>query len=457
MSPKLCHECGGDNATYSTCKDQKVSHQTEHPLATKKIELVDGSSARSRAGLVSVVIPTHNCGNYIVQAVESVLSQTYASVECIVVDDGSTDDTSTMLFRYLDRIVYITQMRQGRSVARNRGIAVASGEYVAFLDADDWWDATKIERQVELLVRFPEVAIAYCWMIHVDEFGESIGVWSDGRRTGVYSHTVMLQQLLSGNIIPGPASTMLLRSSAIDKHGAFDPDCPATEDWEYCLRVALFSDFACIGEPLAFYRHATSSSFGIGHFKKFELRKRLSGHIYALDKMTALIGANCEIVNQIVRAYAQKYWQGALVSYGVQDVEMGRRRAMQAFTHCQAFFETSLPDVPNWEHEVLSICRYFGYSEHSGYQDLSSIVEYLDFLFDNLPYPLAHLTSRKNAICAQVFAANAFIAVANGDLDRVRRCGIQAILRDTRLLGNFGLLKATFLAHFRIGVFRHDS
>src|SRR5208283_2367398 len=101
--------------------------------------------------LVSVVIPTYNCGRYICETVESALGQTYSPVEIIVVDDGSTDDTRERLTTYGDRVRYIYQQNTGPAVARNRGVQDAQGDWIAFLDADDLWLPYRLELQVELL------------------------------------------------------------------------------------------------------------------------------------------------------------------------------------------------------------------------------------------------------------------------------------------------------------------
>ncbi len=104
---------------------------------------------------VSVIIPTFNCAVYLPQAIESVLGQTWQDFELIVVDDGSTDDTCQVLAPYQNRLVYLYQENQGESSARNKGIQVAQGEYLAFLDSDDLWLATKLERQITVLEAWP--------------------------------------------------------------------------------------------------------------------------------------------------------------------------------------------------------------------------------------------------------------------------------------------------------------
>src|SRR3990170_2838516 len=100
---------------------------------------------------VSVIIPTYNREKYIVETLQSVFAQTFTDYEVIVIDDGSTDNTADVLRPYLDRIVYIRKPNGGQGSARNVGIKVAKGEYIAFLDSDDLWMPEKLELQVKYL------------------------------------------------------------------------------------------------------------------------------------------------------------------------------------------------------------------------------------------------------------------------------------------------------------------
>ena len=103
------------------------------------------------ASEVSAVIPVHNGAAYVAEAVQSILSQTRPPIECVVVDDGSTDETAEVVRRFGNEVAYVRQDRAGVSSARNRGAALARGALVAFLDHDDVWLPTKLERQVEAL------------------------------------------------------------------------------------------------------------------------------------------------------------------------------------------------------------------------------------------------------------------------------------------------------------------
>src|SRR3954470_18053198 len=128
----------------------------------------------SRAMLVSTVIPTYNYGHFVQGAIDSVLSQTHRDIECIVVDDGSTDDTQAVLARYGDKIRTIRNQNSGPSAARNSALRIARGECVAFLDGDDEWKPDKISKQIAVLERSPDVALVGCGVLMVDESGATV-------------------------------------------------------------------------------------------------------------------------------------------------------------------------------------------------------------------------------------------------------------------------------------------
>ena len=113
----------------------------------------------NREPLVSVIIPTYNSSQYIKEAIDSVLAQTYKNFEIIVIDDGSTDNTKEVLAPYLSVIKYIYKNNGGPASARNRGIKEANGEFVAFLDADDVWKPDRLARGVDILDQRPEVGL----------------------------------------------------------------------------------------------------------------------------------------------------------------------------------------------------------------------------------------------------------------------------------------------------------
>src|SRR5438034_9298591 len=129
---------------------------------------------------VSVIIPTYNYARYLAAAIESALAQTYAPLEIIVVDDGSTDDTLRILGAYGNRLRVLRQANQGAGAARNAGIAAARGEYVAFLDSDDLWHPRKLELQLARFASDPDLGLVHCGVEVLDEQGRTTGFLLDG-------------------------------------------------------------------------------------------------------------------------------------------------------------------------------------------------------------------------------------------------------------------------------------
>src|SRR5271168_5507609 len=124
---------------------------------------------------VSAIIPVYNSAATIAEAVDSALAQTMRDLEVIVVDDGSLDDTATILGGYRDRVRLIAQENRGPAAARNAAVRVASGEYLAFLDADDRWMPTMVERCVAALESAPQCVLAYSNLALVDSSGNALG------------------------------------------------------------------------------------------------------------------------------------------------------------------------------------------------------------------------------------------------------------------------------------------
>jgi glycosyltransferase involved in cell wall biosynthesis len=192
---------------------------------------------------ISVIVITYNAAEYVGHAIDSVLQQSWANLELIVVDDGSTDDTPSVVARFTDpRLRYVTQSNRGPNSARNHGIREARGDYVAFLDADDWWLPDKLCRQVARAREYPTAGLVYSLAVSVRENGEH------GVRFGSVMNGRAIDQLLKGNCIAGSASSAMVKRQAIDAVGVFDESLQYAEDWEYWIRVASRFDVACVPE-----------------------------------------------------------------------------------------------------------------------------------------------------------------------------------------------------------------
>lgn len=196
--------------------------------------------------LVSVVMPAYNVAWCIRRAVDSVLAQEYRARELIVVNDGSTDDTRAVLESYRGAITVIDQPNRGMSAARNAAIRAACGDFVAFLDADDWWMPQKLSRQVALLTSRPEVGFCSTAARVEDEQGLLLNVWhccnaGDG----------MLVRLFAENAaIAGGCSAVMARRHLVNEVGLFDETLRGFEDPDLWIRLAAVSGYACIDDAL---------------------------------------------------------------------------------------------------------------------------------------------------------------------------------------------------------------
>jgi glycosyltransferase involved in cell wall biosynthesis len=204
---------------------------------------------------VSVIIPVYNAEKFLSETIESVIAQTYPDWEIIAVDDGSTDRSLEILRKYEQRlpskIHVITQRNSGVSIARNNAIAIAKGEYIAFLDHDDLWLPEKLEKQVELLDSNKELGLVYSdSYIIIDEEGDF--------EKNTYSQNIkpfrgnVLNELLYANFIP--LLTAIIRKEVLNKVGMFNPKYKICEEYDLFLKIAEYYPVDFIEQPLAKYR-----------------------------------------------------------------------------------------------------------------------------------------------------------------------------------------------------------
>lgn len=173
---------------------------------------------------VSVLIPAYNSGRFLGDAIESVLAQTFSDYEIIVVDDGSTDNTAQVVARY-PQVKYIPREHCGVSAARNAAVAAATGEIVAFLDADDLWVADKLEKQVAYLDENPDCMLVFT---KAENFYHDDSVQEGSREEELYNSS------LERCII-----TCAIRRSVFEKYGVFRTDYPHGEDTQFMFRLSI--------------------------------------------------------------------------------------------------------------------------------------------------------------------------------------------------------------------------
>lgn len=207
---------------------------------------------------VSVIIPAYNAAWCVRRAVDSVLAQDYRDFELIVVDDGSRDDTAAILATYGAALRVVSKPNGGLSSARNAGIAVARGDYLAFLDADDWWLPGKLARQAALLDGRPEVLFCSCTTSVRTPDGRPLPDWRCGQGEGR-----ALEDIFAVNaFVAGSGSAVMARRSGFARVGGFDEALRSLEDIDMWMRLAALGDYACLDEPLAVIEKSAGSMSG---------------------------------------------------------------------------------------------------------------------------------------------------------------------------------------------------
>jgi len=210
------------------------------------------------APLLSAVIPTFDNADMVVEAVRSVLDQTWPRVEAVVVDDGSTDDTLDRLGAFGDRIRIVRQEHRGPAVARNAGIRASAGEYIGFLDSDDLWMPEKVEKSVDALRSNPEAGVAYT--------GVRIRETDTGRAYPLAQYTTSgwMARDLFLECKGVNTSTLVVRRECLDAVGGFDEEFFRAQDWDIMVRLAEKFQYVHVPDALT-ERRLHNRSLSVTH------------------------------------------------------------------------------------------------------------------------------------------------------------------------------------------------
>ena len=223
--------------------------------------------------LVSVIIPAYNAEKSITDTLDSVFAQTYSSIEILLVDDGSTDKTAETIEEYQTskanrtnktNLTYIHQQNSGPSKARNTGLKAANGEYIALLDADDLWAKDKLEKQIELFGKEPEIDLVFSNVkitrAKQSKIDETIMFQEKRLNKEFFGHKYMVvnpfEKLLQLNFIP--TSSVIARKSCFNGDIFFNEERRYAEDWELWLRMSLYFNFAYVDEVCVYKKEKGS-------------------------------------------------------------------------------------------------------------------------------------------------------------------------------------------------------
>jgi len=298
-------------------------------------------------GLVSVIIPTYNRAGCIARAIDSVLKQTHADVEVLVIDDGSTDTTRALVLDTYgkdERVRYVYQENRGVSAARNHGIRLVRGSFAALLDSDDAWMPFKLELQLACLGAFPDAGMvwtdmtatgpdgkvhserylktfysSYRWFSSQDLFDRSLPLAevAPGLAQGVgdsraYSGDIYAQMIL-GNLVH--TSTVLLRRERLEQVGFFDESCRSGEDHEFHLNTCRAGRVAFADVCSIFYQIGAADQLTQPKYKVEMARKFLTTMTAALARDREQIRLPQSMIDRALEG-AHRWMAEALITDG---------------------------------------------------------------------------------------------------------------------------------------------
>lgn len=226
---------------------------------------------------VSVIIPTYNRASFLKEAIESVLNQEYSDFELIIIDDGSTDSTRKIIEQYEGKLRYYYQPHKGVSPARNAGLRLARGNFIAFLDSDDLWKKEKLKIQIEFMKNHSEAMVCYTEEIWIRKGVRVNPKKKHKKHSGWIFDKVVPICLLS-------LSSALFRKKLFEKIGVFDENLPTCEDYDLGLRIACKYPIHLIEEPLIIKRgghpdQLTKKFWGMDRFRIIALEKILKENL----------------------------------------------------------------------------------------------------------------------------------------------------------------------------------
>lgn len=275
-------------------------------------------------GTVTVVIPVYNGQRFIRRAVDSILKQTYPVTQIVVVDDGSKDTTCEIVeTEYPDQVTLLRQQNGGPAKARNAGLRVATGEFIAFLDADDWWEPEKIATQIRVLQQHPNAVGNYTGLRVMTDEGEHL---TDLKPV---DHTTLWPTLRWCNPGVPPSSVLLRRSMLEELGGGFNERQLGSEDWNLWFRLITKGPFCVCPEPLTDYRSSAGGLSGDANHMYNDFMKMLDDTL--LGDMTGL---------------QRSLWRRRIISYQAFKACLTARAAGDKKTE-RAYMKTSILQWPS--------------------------------------------------------------------------------------------------------------
>lgn len=367
--------------------------------------------------LVSIIIPAYNQAHFLPFAIESVLAQSYSNWECIIVDDGSTDETAQVARQYTHPAIrYLHQINQGLSAARNSGLAASRGEFISFLDADDAFFPEKLELLLTEFKQNPGLALVAGQAILIDELGNQY----DHKFKEGFTGTP--EQLLLEN--PLHVGSVLLKAEWQKKIGTFDTSLRSYEDWDYWLRLALAgARMKSITQPVSYYRfHRDQMTRNARQMTEasFQVLKKVFNHGHLPPGWK----------NAMDRAYSQANLRAAANAYLKQDFDMGSYYLAEGVRLQPQLIENNAE---------LLIQKILGWTELPKTQ---VPFDFLEGILNHLPTEVDLIVgSVKNEILGHFLIQQAFRSFENNHMSVAKSSIRKAILYNWRWILNKGVVK----------------
>lgn len=372
---------------------------------------------------ITVVIPCYNQAHYLVESIQCVLDQTLKEFEIIVVDDGSTDDTTQVVARFGGVVRCVRQENKGLAAARNAGIQAARGEFVGFLDADDLWLPNFLQVLTPILEHEQYLGAVYCGSQFIDSRGYPL----PQTITRTYPADQLHNVLTGGDFFP--AHSVLVRRSVFQEAGLFDESLNASEDWDLWLRISARYRFAGVPNILALYRmHGNNMSRDLE--RMLESQRQVARKHFGAE-----IGAPAGWPIERQRAYAGIYLWHAIAHY---------QRGEQAIA--AEYFRRTIVTCPSVARSLdmfyALVCAEQppGHTGDLGSLDLKRNAEralnLLEVIFACQGIPIG-LESNRHVAYGMLYFALGILAYGQRNLGHARSYLIRAVLWDPSLLASW--------------------
>ena len=265
---------------------------------------------------ISVIIPAFNAEETILETIQSIQQQTFQDFELIVINDGSNDRTLEIVNQINEpRLKVFSYENAGVSVARNRGIDHAQGDFISFIDADDAWTSDKLESQLSALQSNPNAGAAYSWSLNMSSNNNSLS-FSQGCSSTLEGN--IYPQLLLGSFI-GSGSNILVRRDAVESTQLFKPTLNAYADWDFYLQLAINWDFIVICKNQILYRKTSNSMSS-------KVKVMEEEGIYALESIYQAAPPELQYLKKQSLAFLHRYWADLCLanSFDVDSIKLAK-------------------------------------------------------------------------------------------------------------------------------------